>query len=95
MNAKIDHIIQWSIMHISNTLRPIQNGCIFADNIFKRILLNQNVWISITISLKFVPKGDDLAPNRRQAIIWNNDGLISRHIYASPGLNGVNEAEPP
>ena len=32
-----------------NTLRPRQNGCLFADDIFKRIFLNENVWISITI----------------------------------------------
>ena len=82
-------------MHILNTFRSRQNGYIFADNIFKLIFLNENVWISITISLKFVPKGDDLAPNRRQAIIWNNDGLISRYVYASLDLNGFDEAEPP
>ena len=29
----------------------------FADDIFKCIFLNENVWISIKISLKFVPKG--------------------------------------
>ena len=28
-----------------------------------------------------------LAPNRRQAIIWTNDGLCFCHIYASLGLN--------
>ena len=28
-----------------------------------------------------------LAPNRRQAIIWTNDGLIWWRIYASLGLN--------
>ena len=26
-----------------------------ADNIFKRIFLNENVWISLKISLTFVP----------------------------------------
>ena len=26
------------------------------DDIFKRIFLNENVWIAIKISLKFVPK---------------------------------------
>ena len=31
------------------TLRPRQNGHRFADNIFKCILLNENVWISINI----------------------------------------------
>ena len=40
-----------------NILRLRQNGCHFADDTFKRILLNENVRISIKISLKFVPKG--------------------------------------
>ena len=40
-----------------NTLRPRQNGHHFADDAFKRIFLNENVGISIKISLKFVPKG--------------------------------------
>ena len=39
-----------------DTLRPRQNGRHFADDIFKCIFLNENVWISIGISLKFVPK---------------------------------------
>ena len=38
-----------------NTLRPRQNGRHFADNIFKWIFLTESVWISINISLKFVP----------------------------------------
>ena len=38
------------------TLRPRQNGRHFADDIFKWIFLNENVWIWIKISLKFVPK---------------------------------------
>ena len=40
-----------------NTLRPRQNGRHFADDIFKCIFLNENVWIPIEISLKFVSKG--------------------------------------
>ena len=40
-----------------NTLRPRQNGRHFSDDIFKWIFLNENVWISINISLKFVPRG--------------------------------------
>ena len=40
-----------------NTLRLRRNGHRFPDDIFKHILLNENVWISIKISLKFVPKG--------------------------------------
>ena len=40
-----------------NSPRPTQNGRHFADHIFKCILLNANVWITIKNSLKFVPKG--------------------------------------
>ena len=43
--------------HCVNTLRPRQNGRHFADDIFKCIFFNENVWILIKISLKFVPKG--------------------------------------
>ena len=39
-----------------NTLRPRENGRHFADDIFKCIFLNENVWIPVKISLKFVPK---------------------------------------
>ena len=39
-----------------NTMRPRQNGCHFPDDLFKCIFLNENVWILIKISLKFVPK---------------------------------------
>ena len=40
-----------------NAFRPRQNGRHFADDIFKCIFLNENIWISIQISPKFVPKG--------------------------------------
>ena len=68
-----------------NTLRPRQNGRHFPDDIFKCIFLNENEWISIKLSLKFVPNwqysitGSDngLGSSRRQAIIWTNDGCIT------------------
>ena len=34
-----------------------KNGRHFPDNIFECIFFNENMWISINISLKFVPKG--------------------------------------
>ena len=40
-----------------NALRPRQNGRHFAEDIFKCIFRNENIWISIQISLKYVPKG--------------------------------------
>ena len=39
-----------------NTLRPRPNGRYFADDTFKCIFLNENAWILLKISLKFVPK---------------------------------------
>ena len=39
-----------------NSSPPGQNGHHFADNLFKLIFVNENVRISIQISLKFVPK---------------------------------------
>ena len=39
-----------------NTLQPRQNGRHFADDTFKSIFLSENLWISLNISLKFLPK---------------------------------------
>ena len=39
-----------------NTLGLRQDGRHFAEDIFKCIFLNENIWISIKISLKFVAK---------------------------------------
>ena len=46
----------WATMSF-NTLRPRQNGRLFADDTFKRIFLKENILISIKMSLKFIPKG--------------------------------------
>ena len=82
-----------------NTLRPRQNEQHFADDIFKRIFFNENVWISIKISLKFVPKGPiNNIPALVQIMAWRRSGdkplsdpmmvsLPTHIIYASLGLN--------
>ena len=56
-------------------MRPRQNGCYFADNIFKCIFLNENVRITIKISLKFVPK-DPIKniPALVQIMAWRRPG---------------------
>ena len=46
-----------SVYRWLNTLRPRQNGRHFPNDIFKCFFMNINVWISIKISLKFVPMG--------------------------------------
>ena len=58
-----------------NTLRPRQNGRHFADDIFKRIFLNEYVWIPIKISMKFVPKGPiNNIPALVQIVAWRRPG---------------------
>ena len=66
---------------IFNTLRPRQNGQHFPDDIFKCIFLNENVWISIKISLKFVPKGP----------INNNPALVQIIAWRRPGDKPLSE----
>ena len=58
-----------------NTLRPRQNGCHFAGDIFKCIFLNENAWISLKISLKFVPKVRiNNIPAMVQIMAWRRSG---------------------
>ena len=58
-----------------NTLRPRQNGRHFADDIFKRVFLNENIWVPIKISLKFVPKGPvNNIPALVQIMAWRRPG---------------------
>ena len=68
-----------------NSLRPRQNGRHFADNVFKCNFLNENVWIPIKISLKFVPKGpinNILALVQKMAWRWTGDKPLSEPMMA-------------
>ena len=64
-----------------NTLRLSQNGHHFANDIFKCIFLNENVWISIKISPKFIHKGP----------IDNIPGLVQRMAWRRPGDKPLSE----
>ena len=58
-----------------NTLRLRQNGRHFPDDNFKWIFLNENISISINISLKFVPKGPmNNIPTLVQIMAWRRPG---------------------
>ena len=58
-----------------NTLRLRQNGRHFTDDNFKCIFLNENVRISIEISLKFFPKGRiNYIPSLVQIMAWRRPG---------------------
>ena len=68
------------IKHL-NPLKPRQNGWHFPDNIFKSIFLNENIWISIIISLKFVPKNP----------INNMTALIEMMVWRRSGNKSLSE----
>ena len=58
-----------------NILRPRQNGRHLPDDILKCVSLNENVWISIEISLKFVHKVSiNNIPALVQIMAWRRPG---------------------
>ena len=70
-----------------NTLRPRQNGRRFFDDYFKCIF-NENISISINISLKFIPK----VPIKNNPAFGSDNGLAPTRldywrIYTTLGLN--------
>ena len=59
----------------------LTHGRHFADDIFKCIFLNENIWIPITISIKFVSKGP----------INNIPALVQIMAWRRPGDNPLSE----
>ena len=58
-----------------NSSRPGQNGRHFPDDIFKCIFMNEKFWISIQISLNFVPRGPiDNTWALVQVVAWRRTG---------------------
>ena len=63
------------ILSYIKTLKPRQDGRHFADDIFTCVYLNEDIWISINISLRFVPKGPiDNIPALVQIMAWRRPG---------------------
>ena len=96
----IDRVI--TARHCSlNTLRPRQNGRHFADDYFKCIFSNENVRITIKISMKFVPKRPiNNIPALVRIMAWHQLGnkplsepMVVRlqNAYMSLGLNDLND----
>ena len=90
-----------------NILWPGGNSWHFTDNIFKCIFLNEDLWISINISLKFVPEGHiHNIPALVQVMAWHWPGgkplsepilvilLTYMHHSASVSWNDFNDANP-
>ena len=64
-----------SLLWRHNSFRPRRSRRHFADDIFKRIFLNENIRISIKISLKFVPESPmDNIPPLFQIMAWRRPG---------------------
>ena len=69
------YVDKWMVPLKFNTLRLRQNGRRFADDTFIRIFLNENVRISIKISLKSVLKGPiNNIPALVQIMAWRWSG---------------------
>ena len=64
-----------------NKLKLRQNDWHFTDNNFKCIFLNENAWISLKISLRFVPKIQ----------INNNPALVQIMTWCRPGSKPLSE----
>ena len=62
-----------------------QNSRRFADDTLKRFFLNENVFILIKISLKFVPKD----PINNIPPLVQTMAYLNRRIYPSLGLNEI------
>ena len=78
----IFHLVTLTCTYLFNTLRPRQNGHHFADDIFKCLFFHENVWISIKISMQFVPKGP----------IYNIPALVQILAWRRPDDNPFAEA---
>ena len=75
MHAVVGKVYVWNFHICFNTLRPSQNGRHFPDDIFKYIFLNENVWFSRQMSLKFVPKVPiNRIPALVQIMAWHRPG---------------------
>ena len=84
IQTKYEHVIhldnKWHpacnvYCRLLNIWRPRRNEQHFADDILKRIFFNESVWISIKISMKFVPN-DPIGniPALVQTMAWRRSG---------------------
>ena len=65
----------YHLVGIFNTLKPRQNGRHFADDTFKCVFVDENIWIAIDILLKFVPYGPiNNIPALVQIMAWCRPG---------------------
>ena len=74
-SAEISNYTNYKMRCVSKLTETETNGRHLADDIFKCIFLNENVWIPIKISLTFVPKGRiNNIPAVVQIMAWHRPG---------------------
>ena len=78
MHCKVKSFLKSMLV---NSLRPRQNGRLFADDTFKRIFLNENIRIATKNSLKFVPTG----------LINNIPALVLIMAWRRPGVKPLSD----
>ena len=69
--------ISWycSVCVAVNSCLPGHNGCHFTDSILKCFFLNENLWILITIYMKFIPESlINNIPALVQIMAWRGSG---------------------
>ena len=82
--------VSTSVIPLINSSPPGQNGHNFADDIFRCVLLNENVWISITFPLNSVPKGSiNNIPALVQIMAWRR---IDDKPFSEPMLTRFTDA---
>ena len=78
LGASLESALSITSCFLQNTFHTLssrQNGCRFADDSFKCIFLNENVWIAIKISLNFIPKGPINSISALvQIMVWRRPG---------------------
>ena len=78
LNCRVSNDSHITLHSASNTLnisRPKRSRRYFVDDIFKCIFLNENAWILIKISLKFVPTGSiNNIPALVEIMAWRRPG---------------------
>ena len=90
-------MIRTWLVNSFNTLRQKQHGRHFAQDFsyafpWMKIVVfwlkfHWSLYQGTNSQLTSINSDNDMMPNRRQAIIWNNDGIIYWRIYASLGFN--------
>ena len=95
VTANFTGLTHWGWDKMSDISQTTFSNAFSRTKIYElQIMFNSS--LSLRSNYQYPCTGSDngLAPTRRQAIIWTNDGLGHRRIYASLGLNELMRHKP-